>query len=40
MDLSKGIQYIKGVGPTKAGILNRLRYIYIRRFNLLFPKRA
>lgn len=39
MDLSKNVQYIKGVGEARAKTLNRLRDIYIRRFNYILPKR-
>lgn len=38
-DLKKSVQYIKGVGPAKAELLQKLRYRNIRRRNYLFPKR-
>lgn len=39
VDLNKPVQYIKGVGPAKAKILQKLRYRNFRRFNYIFPKR-
>ena len=39
IDFKKPVQYIKGVGPTKAGLLNKLRNRHIRRLNYTFPKK-
>lgn len=38
LDLKKDVKYIKGVGPARAILLNKLRNIYVRRFMQLFPK--
>ena len=38
-DLTKTVQFIKGVGPAKAVLLNKLRNLYTRRLNYIFPKR-
>ena len=38
LDLNKEIKYIKGVGPARAILLNKLRNIYIARFNNIFSK--
>ena len=38
MDLTKSVQYIKGVGPAKAQLLEKIRGTYIRRFNYLLSK--
>lgn len=39
MDLNKNVQYVKGVGEQRAKVLNRLRNIYIRRFNYILSKK-
>lgn len=38
-ELSKPVQYIKGVGPAKAKLLQKLRNRNTRRFNYIFSKR-
>lgn len=38
MELNKDVQYIKGVGEARAKILNRLRNLYVRRFNHILSK--
>ena len=39
LDLNKEIKYIKGVGPARATLLNKIRNIYIKRFNNILSKR-
>lgn len=36
LDFKKDVKYIKGVGPARASLLNKLRNIYIRGFMQLF----
>ena len=39
VNLKKSVQYIKGVGPARAQLLEKLRYTYFRRVNYIFSKR-
>lgn len=38
-DLSKDVKYVKQVGPNRVKLLNKLRHIYVKRLNYIFPKR-
>ena len=38
LDLNKNVKYIKGVGPNRVLLLNKLRYIYTKRFNYILSK--
>ena len=39
LDLNKDVKYIKGVGPNRVLLLNKLRNIYFKRFNYILSKR-
>ena len=38
IDLNKDVKYIKGVGPNRGLLLNKLRNIYVKRFNYILSK--
>ena len=38
IDLNKDVKYIKGVGPSRVLLLNKLRNIYSERFNYILSK--
>ncbi len=38
IDLNKDVKYIKGVGPNRVLLLNKLRNIYTKRFNYILSK--
>ena len=40
MDLSKDVKYIKGVGPNRVKLLNKIGiFTFIKRFNNILSKR-
>ena len=38
VDLKKDVKYIKGVGPNRVVLLNKLRNFYLKRFNYILSK--
>ena len=38
LDLNKDVKYVKGVGPSRVLLLNKLRNIYSKRFNYILSK--
>ena len=38
IDLNNDVKYIKGVGPNRVLLLNKLRNIYVKRFNYILSK--